>query len=280
MKKLTSVILVLFVLTSLQLSAQQKEESREERQETMETITDAQKEKLKTILSNYDPHSLTTKDAKAIHEAFREAGLRAGPATADAMREIGFDPDKLRDLAPPPDMEGKSKRLNNNSVRLTNHSDKQNCEFTISSSGIKPDGSLSKEFTGDGEGVSMPLEWTNIPEGTKYFAISLWHLPHPTDLSDVKSYWVVYNIPSDINSIPKNAKGFGSVGYNDKNHMGFDPMKSKGPGKKEYNLTIYALSEKVIFKNKKVYRTDLLKAIKGITLDEYTLKYSYERKKE
>lgn len=277
MKKLTSVILVLFVLTSLQLSAQQKEESREEGQETMETITDAQKEKLKTILSNYDSQSLTAKDAKAIHEAFRETGLRAGPATADAMREIGFDPDKLRDLAPPPDMEGKSKRLNNNSVRLTNHSDQQKSGFTMSSSGIKPDGSLSKEFTGDGEGVSMPLEWTNIPEGTQYFALNLWHLPHPTDLSDVKSYWVVYNIPADITSIPKNAKGFGSDGYNDKNHTGYDPMKSKGPGIKDYNLTIYALSEKLVFKNKEVSRADLLKAVEGKILDECTLKYTYER---
>lgn len=152
----------------------------------------------------------------------------------------------------------------------------QKSEFIISSSGIKADGSLSIEFTGEGEGVSMPLEWTNVPEGTRYFALSLWHLPHPTDSTEVKSYWVVYNIPSDIKSIPKNAKGFGSVGYNDKDLAGYDPMKSKGPGVKEYNLTIYALAEKLEFSNDKVYRTDLLKAIKGKVLGESTLKYTYE----
>jgi phosphatidylethanolamine-binding protein (PEBP) family uncharacterized protein len=152
----------------------------------------------------------------------------------------------------------------------------QKGEFTICSSGVKPDGSLSIEFTGEGEGVSMPLEWSNVPKGTKYFAINLWHLPHATDPTDVKSYWVVYNIPSDIKSIPKNAKGFGSYGYNDKNQTVYDPMKSKGPGIKEYNLTIYALSEELKFKSNKVYRADLLKAIEGKVLGESRLKYTYE----
>ena len=152
----------------------------------------------------------------------------------------------------------------------------QKTEFTITSSGVKADGSLSIEFTGEGAGISMPLEWYNAPKGTKYFAINLWHIPHPADSSVVKSYWVVYNIPSKIKSIPKNAKGFGIVGYNDKDKTAYDPMKSKGPGVKKYNLTIYALSEKLEFKDNKVYRTDLLKAIKGKVLGESTLKYTYE----
>lgn len=152
----------------------------------------------------------------------------------------------------------------------------QKSEFTIGSSGIKSDGSLSIEFTGEGEGVSMPLEWTNIPDGAIFFALNLWHYPHLTDTTEVKSYWVVYNIPSEIKSIPKNAKGFGIVGYNDKNLSGYDPMKSKGPGVKEYNLTIYALAEKLEFNNNKVYRVDLLKAIEGKVVGESTLKYTYE----
>ena len=152
----------------------------------------------------------------------------------------------------------------------------QKNEFTINSSGVNADGSLSIEYTGEGEGVSMPLEWYNIPAGTMYFALNLCHLPHANDPSEVKSYWVVYNIPSTILSLPKNVKDIGIVGYNDKNQAGYDPMKSKGPGVKEYNLTIYALSEKLVFKSNKVYRADLLKAIEGKVLGESTLKYTYE----
>ena len=40
--------------------------------------------------------------AKAIHEAFRAAGIHGGAALNDAVKAAGFDPDKLRDLAPPP----------------------------------------------------------------------------------------------------------------------------------------------------------------------------------
>jgi len=66
-------------------------------------LTDAQQQQVKSILSKYDAATLTADQAKAIHEAFRQAGLRGGPAMADTIKAAGFDPDKLRDLAPPPD---------------------------------------------------------------------------------------------------------------------------------------------------------------------------------
>ena len=67
-----------------------------------ETLTDAQKAQVKSILSKFDATALTTETAQAIHEAFREAGLRGGPAMSDTIKTAGFDPDKLRDLAPSP----------------------------------------------------------------------------------------------------------------------------------------------------------------------------------
>ena len=58
---------------------------------------------MKAILSRFDPNALTAETAQAIHEAFREAGLRGGPAMSDTIKAAGFDPDKLRDLAPSPE---------------------------------------------------------------------------------------------------------------------------------------------------------------------------------
>ena len=66
-----------------------------------ELLTNTQKALVKVILSKYDANTLTADKARAIHEAFRQAGLRAGSAMADTIRAAGFDPDKLRDLAPP-----------------------------------------------------------------------------------------------------------------------------------------------------------------------------------
>ena len=71
-----------------------------------ENLTDAQKGQVKVILSRYDANTLTAEQAKAIHEAFRQAGLHGGPALNDTVKAAGFDPDKLRDLAPPPGREG------------------------------------------------------------------------------------------------------------------------------------------------------------------------------
>ena len=57
-----------------------------------ETLTDAQKAQVKAILSKFDANALTAETAKAIHEAFRQAGLRGGPAMADTIKAAGFDP--------------------------------------------------------------------------------------------------------------------------------------------------------------------------------------------
>ena len=74
-----------------------------ERPRSEESLTDAQQAQVKAILAKYDAKSLTAEQAKAIHEAFRQAGMRGGPAMNDTVKAAGFDPDKLRDLAPPPD---------------------------------------------------------------------------------------------------------------------------------------------------------------------------------
>jgi len=65
-----------------------------------ELLSDAQKAQVKTILSKYNAETLTSEQARAIHEAFRQAGLRGGPALNEAVKASGLDPEKLRDLAP------------------------------------------------------------------------------------------------------------------------------------------------------------------------------------
>ena len=66
-------------------------------------LTGQQVAAVKAILSKYSPASLSAADAKAIHSALRDAGLRAGPGLNQAVNAAGFDSDRLRDLDPPPD---------------------------------------------------------------------------------------------------------------------------------------------------------------------------------
>lgn len=149
--------------------------------------------------------------------------------------------------------------------------------FTLTSPAFAAGGKMPPEFTGDGAGISPPLRWDGAPPGTKFFALQLWHKPKP-DGDEVKSYWVVTNIPADVTNLEKNSRGVGKDGYNDKRRTGYDPMNSKGPGPKEYHITLYALSAEPQFATDRVTRAELLRAIKDITLAETTLSYTYERR--
>jgi hypothetical protein len=71
-------------------------------QDSGRALTADQAAKVKEILSAYDPDNLTAETAKAINEAFRQAGIRPGPGMKEAIEAAGFDADKLRQLAPPP----------------------------------------------------------------------------------------------------------------------------------------------------------------------------------
>jgi len=53
---------------------------------------------------------------------------------------------------------------------------------------------LPVEFTCDGQSASPPIQWKEAPAGTKSFALSLWH----TAPDQEKSYWLVYDIPVNV----------------------------------------------------------------------------------
>ena len=147
--------------------------------------------------------------------------------------------------------------------------------FTVSSSVIGADGMIPIEFTCDGQSASPPIQWKDAPAGTKAFAMSLWH----TAPDQEKSYWLVYNIPADVDHLDKNDKKTGTVGLNDKKRAAYDPMCSKGPGLKKYHVTVYALASEVKLTKGSDTRANLLKAIKDISLAETTFNFQYERKK-
>ena len=72
-----------------------------------QSLSDVQKARVVSILSQYDSSSLTVEDAKAINNAFREAGIRKGPGQREAIEAAGFDARKISTLDPPPDRKRK-----------------------------------------------------------------------------------------------------------------------------------------------------------------------------
>jgi phosphatidylethanolamine-binding protein (PEBP) family uncharacterized protein len=145
--------------------------------------------------------------------------------------------------------------------------------LTVTSPAFGPEEDLPVEFTCDGAGVSPPLEWQPGPEGTKSYAVTVWH--EAPDM--VKSYWLVYGIPAGVTRLPKDARGVGTTGLNDKRRAEYDPMCSKGPGRKTYHVTVYALSATPALPAGGANRDALLAAIRDTVLAEGTLSFAYER---
>ncbi|HNX60897.1 MAG TPA: YbhB/YbcL family Raf kinase inhibitor-like protein, partial [Spirochaetota bacterium] len=58
--------------------------------------------------------------------------------------------------------------------------------------------SIPVKYTGDGTDLSPPLEWSDIPSGTKSFAIIC---DDPDAPSGAWVHWVIYNILPSMSSL-------------------------------------------------------------------------------
>ena len=147
----------------------------------------------------------------------------------------------------------------------------------LKSPAVTDGGQLPKEYTGDGESATLPLEWAGAPEGTKGFAVIMHHIDPE---GKTKWYWVLYNIPAGTTSLPKNVKDVGILGNNSINGaLGYAPPHSKGPGAKTYVYTVYALSTPVQLdvKPSDVSRDVLLASMKDKILATAEMKVVYTR---
>jgi len=148
--------------------------------------------------------------------------------------------------------------------------------FTLSSSAVKDGGALPVEFTGDGDSATLPLAWHSAPNGTKSYALIMHHVA--PDMT--KWYWMLYNIPPEVQALPKNVHGVGIPGTNSVNHQTvYAPPHSKGPGKKTYILTVYALDAPMhlTVPSDQVTRDVLLQAMDGHILGQTELHVTYDR---
>lgn len=123
--------------------------------------------------------------------------------------------------------------------------------FTLDSKTLGGNSTTVEEFNGfgcTGENSSPQLSWSNAPEGTKSFAITMYDPDAPTGSG--WWHWVVFDIPSDVNELLKNAgnieKGlmpkeaiqsitnYGVPGYG-------GPCPPENHGIHQYVITVHAL---------------------------------------
>src|SRR5918992_3957624 len=94
----------------------------------------------------------------------------------------------------------------------------------LSSTAFNEGGMLPPRFTCDGSGISPPLEWADVPDGTQYFTLIC---DDPDAPNGVFTHWLLYNLSSGSREleedVPKDAvlsigarqgtNSFGDVGY-------------------------------------------------------------------
>ncbi|MHB1049533.1 MAG: YbhB/YbcL family Raf kinase inhibitor-like protein [Bacteroidota bacterium] len=154
----------------------------------------------------------------------------------------------------------------------------------ITSSAFQEDKSIPAKYAyhdvEGGRNISLPFSWSDIPSGTKSFALSIVD-PHP-----VAKYWVhwfVINIPSDAVGIAEGASGktmpkgsqellntYGTVGYG-------GPEPPKGSGAHPYIATLYALNVEKIDLPEKTTLAQFDKALFGKMISTAKITGYYER---
>lgn len=156
----------------------------------------------------------------------------------------------------------------------------------LSSPAFAPGAAIPRRYTGEGEDISPPLQWTGVPEGTQELALICDDPDAPT--SEPWVHWVLYKIPPHIASLPeglpktaqisqplgalqgKNSWTSGqTIGYR-------GPMPPPGHGLHHYRFTLYALDSPLNIQSGETKKT-LLSKMQGHILDTATLIGTYQR---
>ena len=79
--------------------------------------------------------------------------------------------------------------------------------MTLKSPAFQQNGYIPSKYTCEGEDVSPPLAWEDVPNGAKSLVLIIDDpdAPDPKAPKMVWVHWVVYNIPPDTKSLPENA---------------------------------------------------------------------------
>ena len=123
--------------------------------------------------------------------------------------------------------------------------------FTLKSNDLGGEATVTEEFNGfgcTGKNQSPQLSWSNAPEGTKSFAITMYDPDAPTGSG--WWHWVVFDIPTTVDELVSNAGNIeldlapkGAIqsvtNYCAKGYGG--PCPPPGHGLHQYTITVHAL---------------------------------------
>ena len=137
---------------------------------------------------------------------------------------------------------------------------------------------IPKKYTCDGENVSPPLKWSEIPAATKSVALIC---DDPDAPMGTWVHWVIFNIPPSVNMLKEKIplvrvlEDGTTQGNNDFRKIGYGGPCPPG-GIHRYFFKIYALDKRVEV-TPSATKGELIKEIEGHILAEGKLMGRYSR---
>jgi len=149
----------------------------------------------------------------------------------------------------------------------------------LTSSAFEEGGAIAPRYTCDGLGVSPPLSWDSVPNGTQSLALIA---EDPDAPSGTFVHWVIYDLPPDTRRLPEDVpnrqtlscgakqgvNGGGSIGYT-------GPCLPSGTHR--YVFKIYALDTRFVLGGGATAER-LSDAMQGHVLAEGRLISTYRRR--
>jgi Raf kinase inhibitor-like YbhB/YbcL family protein len=145
--------------------------------------------------------------------------------------------------------------------------------FALETSAFANTQAIPSRHTCEGEDVSPPLRWTNVPEGTRSLALVV---DDPDAPSGVFTHWVAWGLDPAAEGLgegepapSEGQNGFGTMGYR-------GPCPPPGHGRHRYVFRLYALdAEPEIAAG--AAKAELEQALEGHVLTTAELVGTYER---
>lgn len=142
---------------------------------------------------------------------------------------------------------------------------------------------MPRQYTGDGDDISPPLQWSNVPAGSEEFVLMCLDPDTSSEKDRPFVHWLAYGIPNSVSALPEDLpmrgeftgslqlsqgiNSFGRVGYN-------GPLPHRGDSPHHYVFRLYALDKKTHL-HAEVKKEQVLEAMDRhvIGSDEMTLLY-------
>lgn len=150
----------------------------------------------------------------------------------------------------------------------------------ISSSAFDPNEPIPQKYTKDGDNLSPPISWSDIPDGAQEILLICDDPDAPTPEPFV--HWVVYGLSPDRDGLPEGGPGDSEirVGVNSANEAAYmGPAPPPGDEPHHYHFRLYALDQLTELPEG-ASRTELQEAMAGRVLAQSELQGTYARPKQ